>query len=157
MPGKGTHENWCALQGGCVPARAVELLVPIPKRTGIPVLVLLCQRSSSSSVTTPLCAAHRQVLEPSVLAQLAGLVESAPPSTPGRGAPRAAANPAAEPTCPRYDAARLARYALRRSAVLAGLLAKLATVPEAIEMARATGLTLPQVSPFAKQQQCGRP
>lgn len=40
---------------------------------------------------------------------------------------------------------RVARYTLRRVAAVKGLLRRLATIPETIEMARATGLTLGQV------------
>jgi len=42
-------------------------------------------------------------------------------------------------------AVRLARYTLRRTAAVNALLNQLATIPEAIEMARATGLTIGQV------------
>jgi hypothetical protein len=40
---------------------------------------------------------------------------------------------------------RLARYSLGRCAAVTDLMARLATVPEVFEMARATGLTLEQV------------
>ena len=40
---------------------------------------------------------------------------------------------------------RLARYSMRRVAAVQALLSRLAVIPEAIEMARATGLTLGQV------------
>lgn len=43
------------------------------------------------------------------------------------------------------NAVRLARYTLRRTAAVHALLNQLATIPEAIEMARATGLTIGQV------------
>jgi DNA polymerase delta subunit 1 len=43
------------------------------------------------------------------------------------------------------NAVRLARYTLRRTAAVHALLGQLATIPEAIEMARATGLTIGQV------------
>lgn len=43
------------------------------------------------------------------------------------------------------NALRLTRYAMRRVAVLRQLLQRLATIPEAIEMGRAVGLTLGQV------------
>lgn len=43
------------------------------------------------------------------------------------------------------DPLRLARYSMRRVAVVQGLLGRLAVIPEAIEMARATGLTVGQV------------
>lgn len=41
---------------------------------------------------------------------------------------------------------RLARYSLRRCAAVSALMERLASVPESFEMARATGLTLNQVS-----------
>ena len=40
---------------------------------------------------------------------------------------------------------RLARYAMARGTLLRRLLQRLATVPETVELARATGLTLPQI------------
>ena len=40
---------------------------------------------------------------------------------------------------------RLARYAMARGKLLQQLLQRLATVPETVELARATGLTLPQI------------
>ena len=40
---------------------------------------------------------------------------------------------------------RLARYAMARATLLRHLLQRLATVPETVELARATGLTLPQI------------
>lgn len=40
---------------------------------------------------------------------------------------------------------RLARYAMARGTLLQRLLQRLATVPESVELARATGLTLPQI------------
>lgn len=43
------------------------------------------------------------------------------------------------------DALRLARYAMARGKLLQQLLQRLATVPETVELARATGLTLPQI------------
>lgn len=43
------------------------------------------------------------------------------------------------------DALRMARYSLRRAAAVRDLLARLATLPEAFEMARAVGLTVGQV------------
>ena len=43
------------------------------------------------------------------------------------------------------DALRLARYSLRRAAAVHALLERLATIEDAIEMARATGLTIAQV------------
>jgi len=43
------------------------------------------------------------------------------------------------------DAMRLARYTLRRCDAVYSLLHRLSTVPEMIESARATGLTLEQV------------
>jgi hypothetical protein len=45
----------------------------------------------------------------------------------------------------RGAAARLAAYTLRRVDVMVRLMGQLATLPEALEMARVTGLTLPQV------------
>lgn len=45
--------------------------------------------------------------------------------------------------------ARLARYCLARTRSIFMLLQQLATVPECFEMARATGLTLNQVRPWA--------
>lgn len=45
-------------------------------------------------------------------------------------------------------ALRLARYSLSRCAAVQGLMVRLASVPESFEMARATGLTLDQVSGF---------
>lgn len=42
-------------------------------------------------------------------------------------------------------ALRMARHAMRRVGVVEALLHRLATIPEAIEMARATGLTIGQV------------
>lgn len=46
---------------------------------------------------------------------------------------------------PRPDPVRVARYSLRRAAAVRALLVRLATIPEAIEIARATGLTIGQV------------
>ncbi|KAL0056285.1 hypothetical protein WJX82_009537 [Trebouxia sp. C0006] len=43
------------------------------------------------------------------------------------------------------NALRLARYAMARGKLLQQLLQRLATVPETVELARATGLTLPQI------------
>lgn len=43
-------------------------------------------------------------------------------------------------------ALRLARYSLARCGAVLGLMNRLASVPESFEMARATGLTLNQVS-----------
>ena len=43
------------------------------------------------------------------------------------------------------DALRLARHAMARGKLLQQLLQRLATVPETVELARATGLTLPQI------------
>ncbi|KAL3139857.1 hypothetical protein ABBQ38_004153 [Trebouxia sp. C0009 RCD-2024] len=43
------------------------------------------------------------------------------------------------------DALRLARHAMARGKLLRQLLQRLATVPETVELARATGLTLPQI------------
>ena len=43
------------------------------------------------------------------------------------------------------DALRLARHAMARGHLLQQLLQRLATVPETVELARATGLTLPQI------------
>lgn len=40
---------------------------------------------------------------------------------------------------------RLARHAMARGKLLQQLLQRLATVPETVELARATGLTLPQI------------
>ena len=45
----------------------------------------------------------------------------------------------------RVRALRMARYAEARVAVVRSLLKRLATLPEAIELGRATGLTLAQV------------
>ena len=42
-------------------------------------------------------------------------------------------------------ALRMARYAMARGKLLQQLLQRLATVPETVELARATGLTLPQI------------
>lgn len=78
-----------------------------------------------------------EVLAPARLAGLAGLAGPAPQTAlHQRLAPPAAAL---------ADASRLARYALRRCQVVCRLLHRLATLPEAIEMARAVGLTLGQV------------
>lgn len=44
------------------------------------------------------------------------------------------------------DYMRLARYSIKRVAVVHALLNRLATIPEAIEMARATGLTFSQIA-----------
>lgn len=52
-------------------------------------------------------------------------------------------DPAPDPR--RAAALRLARYTRRRAAAVWGLTARLATLPEALEMARATGLTVEQV------------
>mgnify|MGYP001084474143 CR=1 FL=1 len=112
-----------------------------------------------------------QVLRPYQLSRLSGLVpppsETAgqpttptshlpntppPPSASTRppgttGGKAGAADAAGLATPPGLAAAlRLARYALRRVGVVEGLLHRLATIPETIEMARATGLTMGQVS-----------
>ena len=79
-----------------------------------------------------------QVLSPGRLAGLAGLAGPAPQQQHHQ---HLSASQAAE-----ADAMRLARYALRRCDAIVSLLHRLATVPEMIEMARATGLTLGQAS-----------
>ena len=78
-----------------------------------------------------------QILRPARLAGLAGLA----------GPPQQALHHARLPEgmAAAADAQRLARYALRRCEAVAGLLRRLATVPELVELARACGLTLLQV------------
>lgn len=51
---------------------------------------------------------------------------------------------------------RVARYALRRCDAVLCLLHRLATIPEMIESARATGLTLVQVGRRGPGMQCWR-
>ena len=82
---------------------------------------------------------HLQVLRPGQLSALAGVWE--PPSSSAVAAAAAAA-PAADGEA---RALRLCRYALRRADAVHALLLRMATLPEAIELARATGLTLGQV------------
>ena len=82
--------------------------------------------------------ARPQVLRPHQLARLAGLTllashHSRAGLSPGEG-----------------DALRLARHALRRVSAVQSLLYRLSTIPEAVEMARATGLTLGQVADRAQ-------
>lgn len=115
-----------------------------------------------------------QVLRPCHLAQLAGLISPSIPSatlsspspaalspqTPHRprqpgpassaagtlsNADMAASNAELAETPRECTALRLARYAARRVGVVQALLHRLATIPETIEMARATGLTMGQV------------
>lgn len=78
-----------------------------------------------------------QVLRPGTLAALAGLTG---PQHAGGSAVAAAASSAGE-----AGAVRVARYALRRCDAVLCLLHRLATIPEMIESARATGLTLVHV------------
>ncbi|KAL4423537.1 hypothetical protein ABPG77_006560 [Micractinium sp. CCAP 211/92] len=75
-----------------------------------------------------------EVLRPGTLAALAGL---SGPQHAGGSAAAAAASSAGE-----AGAVRVARYALRRCDAVLCLLHRLATIPEMIESARATGLTL---------------
>ena len=105
-------------------------------RTGPPLV-------AANSAWPLLCAALLpcpcpQVLSPGRLAGLAGLAGAAPQQQHHQHLSTAAAAEA--------DAMRLARYALRRCDAIVSLLQRLATVPEMIEMARATGLTLGQAS-----------
>jgi hypothetical protein len=79
-----------------------------------------------------------QVLRPGRLAALAGLAGAPQQPLLGSRLPPPAAAAA--------DALRIARYALRRGDAVASLLHRLATLPEMVEMARATGLTLQQAS-----------
>jgi DNA polymerase delta subunit 1 len=66
-------------------------------------------------------------------------------STAAAGAAGAGAAPGAVAPSWQAAAARLARYALRRVQLVRQLLERLATLPEAFEMARVTGLTINQV------------
>jgi hypothetical protein len=75
-----------------------------------------------------------EVIPPAHLARLSGLV----PTTSSSGSSSAAAG---GDGCEM----RVARYAVRRVGVVGALLRRMATIPEAVEMARATGLTLLQV------------
>jgi DNA polymerase delta subunit 1 len=67
------------------------------------------------------------------------------PATPAAGGTGEAAAAAAIAPSWQAAAARLARYAQRRVQLVGHLLARLATLPEAFEMARVTGLTINQV------------
>ncbi len=58
--------------------------------------------------------------------------------------------PAAAAAVAGAGVARLVSYIVRRVDVVVRLLARLATLPEALEMARVTGLTLPQVGPACR-------
>jgi DNA polymerase delta subunit 1 len=75
-------------------------------------------------------------------------------ATPGRagGSGSQAAGEAGQAIAPSWQAAaaRLARYTLRRLQLVGQLLGHLATLPEAFEMARVTGLTIDQVGGLAR-------
>ena len=103
-----------------------------------------------------------EVLPPSVIAQLAGLARLAPPlpynsddtaAGPSTGSARPSAQstpgpsaaPASEEDALAAAALRLARYASTRVDMVMQLLARLATIAETFELARATGLTLASV------------
>lgn len=78
------------------------------------------------------------------------------PGTPAAGAAGEAGAAAAIAPSWQAAAARLARYSLRRVQLVGQLLARLATLPEAFEMARVTGLTLNQVGAWLVQAVCRR-
>lgn len=78
-----------------------------------------------------------QVLRPGTLAALVGL-------SPAQHGGVSAGNPAAGPAAGEAGAMRVARHALRRCDAVLCLLHRLATIPEMVESARATGLTLEQ-------------
>jgi DNA polymerase delta subunit 1 len=86
-----------------------------------------------------------EVLAPHRLAALAGIAPA--PAGGGAGPSRGLLGPqpaGAGVDAQMTDSLRLARYSMRRVEAVRSLLSRLATLPEAIEMARATGLTFGQ-------------
>ena len=99
-----------------------------------------------------------EVLPPSIIAQLAGLAPLTPPLAPNHGPPSASRKRSAPGSgresatagCTDDDALaaaalRLALYSSTRVEMVMQLLARLATIAETFELARATGLTLASV------------